>query len=377
MKRVLFVFGTRPEAIKIAPLIHKFKNDQAFVTKICVSAQHRQMLDQILSIFKIVPDYDLNAMKPNQTLFDLSSFILSKLNDVLDDFNPDLVFVHGDTTTAMIASMAAFYKQIKIAHVEAGLRTNKLYSPFPEEANRQIIGVLANYHFVPTQNAKENLLKENKNPENIIVVGNTVIDSLLFMKEELEKNSILKEQILKELARYYHFNEERKIILVTGHRRENFGQGFQDLCKALKQLALNNENVDIIYPVHLNPNVHEVVNAMLKDIKNVFLIPPLRYEEFVYLMDKSYFIITDSGGIQEEAPSLSKPILVTRNDTERPEAVQAGSAKLVGTDTQKIVQEAQRLLEDTKEYEKMSKNVNPYGDGKASEKILEYLKQKG
>lgn len=375
MKKVLFVFGTRPEAIKLAPVIFSFQKDKSFELKICVTAQHRQMLDQVLEIFKIKPDYDLNIMKPNQSLFDISASILQGLKEVLKDFKPDLIFVHGDTTTAMISSLSAFYEKTKIAHIEAGLRTNDLYSPFPEEANRQIVSILANYHFAPTSSAKENLLKENKNLKRIVVVGNTVIDALLWMKQEIQNNENLKQEILKRISVHYTFKKDRKIILVTGHRRENFGQGFIQICRALKELALKNQNIDIVYPVHLNPQVQEPVNHILQGIANVYLIPPLRYEDFVYFMDKAYFIITDSGGIQEEAPSLGKPLLVTRDTTERPEVVEIGAAKLVGTNMQDIIKEAQVLLDDEKAYEKMSQNANPYGDGRASEKILDYIKQ--
>ena len=329
MKKILIVFGTRPEAIKMAPLIKEFQKYSDFCVKVCVTAQHRQMLDQVLEIFNISPDYDLDIMQPNQDLFDLSSRILLKMRDVLDDFYPDIVFVHGDTTTASMSALASFYKQIKIAHVEAGLRTWKIYSPFPEEVNRQLVGVLANYHFTPTTLSKDNLLKENKKPENIVVTGNTVIDALFLLLDMIKKDPIFKNKILQSLKLKYNPEHNRSIVLVTGHRRENFGLGFINICEALKILAKNNPNIDIIYPVHLNPNVQKPVKEILSNVDNVYLIAPLEYDEFVYLMDRSYFIITDSGGIQEEAPSLGKPVLVMRDTTERPEAIASGSVKLV------------------------------------------------
>ena len=310
IKKVLIVFGTRPEAIKMAPLVQEFKKYSEFDVKVCVTAQHRQMLDQVLEIFGIVPDYDLDIMRAGQDLYDLSSRILLKMRDVLDDFKPDMVFVHGDTTTASIASLAAFYKQIKVAHVEAGLRTGDIYSPFPEEINRQLVGIIASYHFAPTNLSKQNLIKENKSPENIVVTGNTVIDALFLLLERMQKDNALKDKILTSLSTKYDTNRGKKIILVTGHRRENFGDGFINICEALKTLAIKNPNVDIVYPVHLNPNVQEPVRKILSGIGNVRLIAPLEYGEFVYLMSMAYFIITDSGGIQEEAPSLGKPVLV-------------------------------------------------------------------
>lgn len=376
MKKILVVFGTRPEAIKMAPLVKKLSTIPEFQTKVCVTAQHRQMLDQVLELFDITPDYDLDIMKRDQNLVDITKNVLSGINDVLLDFAPDIVLVHGDTTTAAVTSLAAFYNKIKVAHIEAGLRTNNLYSPYPEEANRQIIGVLANYHFAPTRIAMENLIKENKPTSNILVTGNTVIDALLFILDKILHNEKIKDSILKSLKNEgFIYNQNRKLILVTGHRRENFGDGFINICNGLKQIALNNPDVDILYPVHLNPNVQTPVNNILSGIKNIYLINPLKYESFVYMMHLSHFIITDSGGVQEEAPSLGKPVLVMRDTTERPSALIAGTIKLVGTDITKITQQAQILLDNESEYKTMSNAINPYGDGTASEKIAAYLQQ--
>ncbi|WP_169764350.1 non-hydrolyzing UDP-N-acetylglucosamine 2-epimerase [Campylobacter mucosalis] len=377
MKKILIVFGTRPEAIKMAPLVKEFKKHIELDVKVCVTAQHRQMLDQVLEIFDIKPDYDLDIMQIGQDLYGLTSRILLKMRDVLDYFKPDIVFVHGDTTTASIVALASFYKQIKVAHVEAGLRTGDIYSPFPEEINRQMVGVIANYHFAPTNLSKDNLLKENKNADNIVVVGNTVIDALFLLLDMIDKNQSLKDKILNSLNTKYNLNHDRKIILVTGHRRENFGEGFINICEALKDIAVKNPSVDIVYPVHLNPNVQKPVNDILSSINNIHLVAPLEYTEFVYLMNRSYFIITDSGGIQEEAPSLGKPVLVMRDNTERPEALQAGAVKLVGVDRLKITKEAQILLDNTDIYNKMSKAHNPYGDGNACKKIVNYVKNLG
>lgn len=374
IKKILIVFGTRPEAIKMVPLVKEFKKYSEFDVKVCVTAQHRQMLDQVLEIFGIVPDYDLDIMQAGQDLYDLTSRILLKMRDVLDDFKPDIVFVHGDTTTASIASLAAFYKQIKVAHVEAGLRTGNIYSPFPEEINRQLVGIIADYHFAPTNLSKENLIKENKSPKNIVVTGNTVIDALFLLLDRMQKDSRLKDKILTSLNAKYDTNRGKKIILVTGHRRENFGDGFINICEALKTLAMKNPNVDIVYPVHLNPNVQGPVRKILSGIDNVRLIMPLEYGEFVYLMSMAHFIMTDSGGVQEEAPSLGKPVLVMRNTTERPEAIEAGSVKLVGVGKKNIVSQAQILLDDDEIYQKMSQSRSPYGDGKASVKIVEFIK---
>lgn len=374
IKKILIVFGTRPEAIKMVPLVKEFKKYSEFDVKVCVTAQHRQMLDQVLEIFGIVPDYDLDIMQAGQDLYDLSSRILLKMRDVLGEYKPDIVFVHGDTTTASIASLAAFYKQIKVAHVEAGLRTGDIYSPFPEEINRQLVDIIASYHFAPTNLSKQNLIKENKSPENIVVTGNTVIDALFLLLDRMQKDSRLKDKILTSLNAKYDTNRGKKIILVTGHRRENFGDGFINICEALKTIAIKNPNVDIVYPVHLNPNVQEPVRKILSGIDNVRLIAPLEYGEFVYLMSMAHFIITDSGGIQEEAPSLGKPVLVMRNTTERPEAIEAGSVRLVGVDKENIVLQAQILLDDDEIYQKMSQSRSPYGDGKASVKIVEFIK---
>jgi len=375
MKKVLLVFGTRPEAIKMAPLVKAFEKETSIESKVCVTAQHREMLDQVLSMFDITPDYDLNIMKPGQDLFDVTANVLLGLKDVLNDFNPDVVLVHGDTTTTSASSLAAFYHKIKVGHVEAGLRTGDIYSPWPEEANRQITGVLANYHFAPTTTSQNNLLKENKNSDDIIVTGNTVIDALFLALDKIENNLQLKNKIIDSINTQYRLKDDKKLILVTGHRRENFGQGFIHICQALKTLALNNPDIDIVYPVHLNPNVQKPVKEILSDVSNVFLIEPLQYESFIYMMHKSYFIITDSGGVQEEAPSLGKPVLVMRDTTERPEAIEAGTVKLVGTNAQTIIGEAQNLLNDKIEYEKMSKAHNPYGDGKACERIVDFIKE--
>ncbi len=376
MKKILFVFGTRPEAIKMAPVIKAFKNEKIFDTKVCVTGQHRQMLDQVLDIFDIKPDYDLNIMERGQDLFDITANVLSGMKNVLSEYSPDLVLVHGDTSTTSATAIAAFYQKIKVGHVEAGLRTGNIYSPWPEEVNRQISGVIANYHFAPTSTSMENLLKESKNKENVLVTGNTVIDALFLVLGKIEKDARLKNKILKSISDQYKFNDGKKIILVTGHRRENFGEGFTNICKALKKIADDNHDVDIVYPVHLNPNVQKPVKNILSNSKNIYLIDPLSYENFIYLMSKSYFIITDSGGVQEEAPSLGKPVLVLRNTTERPEAVEAGTVKLVGTNFDAIVNESQKFLDDEKEYKKMSKAHNPYGDGSASKRIVNFLKTK-
>lgn len=375
MKKVLLVFGTRPEAIKMAPLVKAFENDDTIISKVCVTAQHREMLDQVLDMFEIKPEYDLNLMKPGQDLYDITANVLLGMKDVLSDFEPDVVLVHGDTTTTSATSLSAFYQRIKVGHVEAGLRTGDIYSPFPEEVNRQLTGVLASYHFAPTTTSQDNLLRENKDPKNIIVTGNTVIDALFLALDKIQNNQDLKEKIISSINKQYKLDATKKLILVTGHRRENFGQGFVNICESLKTLALSNPDIDIVYPVHLNPNVQKPVKEILSGTANVYLIDPLQYESFIYLMSKSYFIITDSGGVQEEAPSLGKPVLVMRDTTERPEALEAGTVKLVGTDPQKIIQEAQNLLDDKQEYEKMSKAHNPYGDGKACEKIIKYVKE--
>jgi UDP-N-acetylglucosamine 2-epimerase (non-hydrolysing) len=377
MKKVLIVFGTRPEAIKMAPLVKAFEDYRLdFNVKVCVTAQHREMLDQVLDMFEIEPDYDLNIMKAGQDLYDVTSNVLLGMRGVLKDFAPDIVLVHGDTSTTSITSLASFYQKIAVGHVEAGLRTGDIYSPWPEEANRQIVGVLAEYHFAPTITSRDNLLKENKNPKNIIVTGNTVIDALFLALEKIEKTSTLKSKIKSTLSNLKFDIENSKLILVTGHRRENFGQGFINICKALREIAINNPSVDIVYPVHLNPNVQKPVNELLSDIDNLYLIAPLQYESFIYIMNRAYFIITDSGGVQEEAPALGKPVLVMRDTTERPEAVEAGTVKLVGTDSAKIIKEAQRLLDDDEIYKEMSYAHNPYGDGTACINIIEFLRKK-
>lgn len=375
MKKVLLVFGTRPEAIKMAPLVKAFEAEPSIISKVCVTAQHREMLDQVLDMFEITPDYDLDIMKPGQDLFDVTSNVLLGLKNVLSDLQPDIVLVHGDTSTTSSAALAAFYSKVKVGHVEAGLRTSDIYSPWPEEANRQITGVLANYHFAPTTTSQENLLRENKNPKDIIVTGNTVIDALFLALDKIEKNETLKNQIIEKINSEYKLPDNKKIILVTGHRRENHGQGFINICEALKTIATNNPDIDIVYPVHLNPNVQKPVNEILSNTPNVYLINPLQYESFLYLMNKSYFIITDSGGVQEEAPSLGKPVLVMRDTTERPEALDAGTVKLVGTNKELIIKEAQKLLDDEDEYNTMAKAHNPYGDGKACERIVKFIKE--
>ncbi|WP_373886403.1 non-hydrolyzing UDP-N-acetylglucosamine 2-epimerase [Campylobacter hyointestinalis] len=358
----------------MAPLVKEFQKQEEIITKVCVTAQHRQMLDQVLDIFGIDPDFDLNVMKEGQDLYDITTNVLLGMREIFREFKPDIMLVHGDTSTTFSASLAAFYSKIKIGHVEAGLRTHNIYSPWPEEANRQLTGVLANYHFAPTVNSKDNLIRENKNSDSIIITGNTVIDALFLALHEIQNNQYLKSKILNAINEVYAINQSRKFILVTGHRRENFGNGFINICEALKTIALNNPDIDIVYPVHLNPNVQKPVNEILANIKNIYLVKPLEYEKFVYLMSKSYFIITDSGGIQEEAPSLGKPVLVTRDTTERPEALEAGTVKLVGSEKKLIIEEAQKLINDSMEYEKMSMSHNPYGDGSACKKIVEFIK---
>ena len=372
-RKILIVFGTRPEAIKMALLIKEFQKCAEFEVKVCVTAQHRQMLDQVLEFFEIKPDFDLNLMKQGQDLYDITSGVLLGMRDVFSEYTPDIVFVHGDTTTTYAVSLAAYYQKIDVAHVEAGLRTHNIYSPFPEEINRQMTGLIAKYHFAPTADARDNLLKEGKDSRNIVVSGNTVIDALLWTIDKIENNELLKNKILSFINSKYKLSD-RKFILVTGHRRENFGEGFVNICEALREIALKNENIDIVYPVHLNPNVRKPVGEILSGISNIFLIDPLEYDSFVYLMSKSYMIVTDSGGIQEEAPSLCKPVLVIRETTERPEGIRAGCVKLIGTKRENIIKEVQKLLNLKDKYDKMSKSVSPYGDGKACKKILEFLK---
>lgn len=377
MKKVLLVFGTRPEAIKMAPLVREFQKDRRyFNVKVCVTAQHREMLDQVLELFQITPDYDLDIMTSGQSLYDVTSSILLKIKSVLESFEPDLVLVHGDTATTFAASLAAYYQKIKVGHIEAGLRTGDLYSPWPEEGNRKLTGVLADYHFAPTEVSRQNLLNENVKNTSIFVTGNTVIDALHLVLKSINSDDSLKLEIQNTIAQS-GFNElESKFILVTGHRRENFGQGFLNICKALRELARSNPDINIVYPVHLNPNVREPVTKLLSGTDNIKLLEPFQYKEFVYLMSKSYLVLTDSGGIQEEAPSLGKPVLVMRETTERPEAVKAGAVKLIGVEKENIVREVQSLLSDFSAYQSMSKSHSPYGDGGASVAILEALRGK-
>jgi UDP-N-acetylglucosamine 2-epimerase (non-hydrolysing) len=379
MKKIMVVFGTRPEAIKMAPICKEllFQKD-FFKTTICVTGQHREMLDQVLDIFNLVPDIDLDIMNKGQDLFDVTSKILIKLKDVLNEVNPDIVLVHGDTTTTLSTAMACFYLGYKVGHVEAGLRTHDLRSPFPEEFNRKITGLIADFHFAPTELSKDNLLQEGIKDSGIFVTGNTVIDALHFIIDSVEKDDAKLGHIQNELNKYIFFDWEsddrNKFVLITGHRRENFGQGFLDICMAIKDLAISNPEIHFIYPVHLNPNVQDPVNNILLGIKNVWLIPPLEYEHFLYLLKKSHIILTDSGGIQEEAPSLGKPVLVMRSVTERPEAVEAGTVKLVGTSKTDIVYNIELLLKNQNHYDNMSFAHNPYGDGKSSKKIVNILK---
>lgn len=379
MKKILLVFGTRPEAIKMAPLVNEFKkHPDRFETRVCVTGQHREMLDQVLDLFQIIPDYDLNIMKPNQDLYDVTSRVLLGMRDVLKKEMPNVVFVHGDTTTSMAAALSAFYQQIPVAHVEAGLRTRNIYSPWPEEMNRSITGRIASFNFAPTLCSKMNLLKENVLEDSVFVTGNTVIDALQWVVNEIASNSQLRDVIKREIKLMgYDVNRldlNRRIVLITGHRRENFGEGFLNICQAIRSLAENYPDVDFIYPMHLNPNVRKPAMEVIgNDVPNVFLIEPLQYLQFVYLMEKSYLILTDSGGIQEEAPGLGKPVLVMRDTTERPEAVDAGTVLLVGADRQRIERGVSALLDDNALYEKMSKAVNPYGDGMACKRIVNYF----
>ena len=370
MIKVLTLFGTRPEAIKMAPLIKAFqKHPNQFDTKVCVTAQHREMLDQVLSFFDITPHYDLDLMKPGQNLYDLTADIITNLKPVLEDFQPDYVFVHGDTTTTMAGSIASFYSGAKVCHVEAGLRTHNKLSPFPEEINRQIAGRVCDYHFAPTDTSKQNLLQENIKESTILVTGNTVIDALLESVKRVKKKPSFNIQELSKILK------DKEMILVTGHRRENHGDGFVRICEALKMIAQDCPNRLIVYPVHLNPQVQEPVKRILKDVDNVILIDPLAYPDFIWMMNRAKIIITDSGGVQEEAPSLGKPVLVMRDTTERPEAVDAGTVILVGTDKEKIVKEALDLLNNEERFDAMSTLHNPYGDGNASERIVDYIAQ--
>lgn len=370
MKKVLTIFGTRPEAIKMAPLVLELENDDRFESKVCVTAQHREMLDQVLQLFEITPDFDLDIMKPGQGLNHVTATILQDLKLVLEKFKPDLVLVHGDTATTFAGALAAYYQQLKVGHVEAGLRTGNIYSPWPEEANRKLTSALANYHFAPTLSSKDNLLKEGISEKQITVTGNTVIDALFWVRKKLEHNLSLTNELS---SKFSYLDERKKLILVTGHRRESFGSGFQRICEALRQIASRNKDIEILYPVHLNPNVQKPVTKLLEGLDNIFLIGPQEYLPFCYLMDRASIILTDSGGIQEEAPSLGKPVLVMRETTERPEAIDAGTVRLVGTDINKIVKEVELLVSNSEEYKKMSKSHNPYGDGLASKRILDVL----
>lgn len=375
MKKILLVFGTRPEAIKMAPLVKAFQKDtEHFETKVCVTAQHRQMLDQVLEVFDIVPEYDLNIMAPNQDLYDITAKVLLGLREVLKDFCPDTVLVHGDTTTSMAASLAAFYQQIPVGHIEAGLRTYDMLSPWPEEMNRQVTDRICTYYFAPTEQSKQNLLLENIEEKKIFITGNTVIDALLMAVDMIAEKPGMKAQIEKELCEKGYAVGERDYILVTGHRRENFGEGFLHICKAIKELASLHPEMDIVYPVHLNPNVQKPVYELLSGLSNVYLISPLDYLPFIYAMQHATLLLTDSGGVQEEAPSLGKPVLVMRNTTERPEAVEAGTVKLIGTDAEAIVGNVTDLLQNKALYKKMSETHNPYGDGLACERIMEALR---
>jgi UDP-N-acetylglucosamine 2-epimerase (non-hydrolysing) len=373
-KKILIVFGTRPEAIKMAPVVNRLRLCTGVQVFVCVSAQHRQMLDQVLELFEIQPDYDLNLMVPNQTLAGLTARVLTGVNEVLESLQPDLVLVHGDTTTAFAASLACFYKKIPVAHVEAGLRSGDIYSPWPEELNRRIAGQTASLHFAPTTLAKSNLLKEGVAFAAVWVTGNTVIDALLDIVKRISADSALQAKLAQAMPWLNH--PKRRLILVTGHRRENFGEGIEGVCRALRALALDSDVV-IVYPVHPNPNVMEPVHRLLDGVANVHLVEPMEYLPFVFLMSKAYFIITDSGGIQEEAPSLGKPVLVIRDTTERPEAVAAGTVRIVGSSEERILDEARRLLSDSAHYEQMATAHNPYGDGHAAERIVKVIEGQG
>lgn len=380
--KIMLVFGTRPEAIKMAPVVKEFqKHPELFETIVCVSGQHRQMLDQVLELFEIKPDYDLDIMKPGQDLYDVTSKVLLGMRDVLDQAKPDIVLVHGDTTTSTAAALAAFYAQIPVGHVEAGLRTHNIYSPWPEEINRQLTGRIASYNFSPTPLSRKNLLEENIEDSKILVTGNTVIDALHWVVDKINGDPELQKTLSDELKDSGYdvarLQNGRKLVLITGHRRENFGDGFISICKAIKTLAEKYPDVDFVYPMHLNPNVrqpiHEIFGENLNRYKNLFFIEPLEYPAFVYIMEKAYLVLTDSGGIQEEAPGLGKPVLVMRDTTERPEALEAGTVKLVGTDYQKIVSEVSALIDDKDYYTSMAEAVNPYGDGRASSRIVDHL----
>ena len=381
MKTVMLVFGTRPEAIKMAPLVKAFQADtEHFKTIVCVTGQHRQMLDQVLNLFEIKPDYDLNIMQAGQDLYDITSRVLTGMRDILEQTKPDVVLVHGDTTTSTASALAAFYKQIPVGHVEAGLRTNNIYSPWPEEMNRQITGRISVYDFAPTPLSKQNLLRENVSEEKIFVTGNTVIDALHWVVNKLKSSDSMQSELRAFLktAGYdtARLDNGKRLVLITGHRRENFGEGFLSMCSAIKALNLKYPDVDFVYPMHLNPNVRKPIHEVFGEVppEDMFFIEPLDYLPFVFLMEKSYLVLTDSGGIQEEAPGLGKPVLVMRNTTERPEALDAGTVKLVGTDFDLIVSEASRLMDDLEHYHEMSHAVNPYGDGMACPRILNALR---
>lgn len=382
MKKIMLVFGTRPEAIKMAPLVKAFQEKtDCFETTVCVTGQHREMLDQVLQLFEIKPDFDLNIMKQGQDLYDITSRVLIGMRDVFKEYRPDILFVHGDTTTSTAAALAGFYQQIPVAHIEAGLRTNDIYSPWPEEMNRQITGRIATYNFSPTQLSRQNLLKENVDNSKITVTGNTVIDALHWVTSKIKNDQLLDKKLAKELTTKGYdcsrLKEGKQLVLITGHRRENFGDGFLNICHAIQDLAKKYQDVDFVYPMHLNPNVrkpiHQVFGEDLSNLGNVFFIEPLEYISFVFLMEKAHIVLTDSGGIQEEAPGLGKPVLVMRDTTERPEAVEAGTVKLVGTNYKAIMDNVSKLLSDKEEYNKMSKANNPYGDGQACRRIVEKI----
>ncbi len=373
MKKCLFVFGTRPEAIKMAPLVLAMRSSNLFDVQICVTSQHRDMLRPVLDLFKIVPDFDLDIMQSDQTLTDVTTAILIKLRPLLQEISPSIVLVHGDTTTSFSAALASFYENIPLGHVEAGLRTGNMRSPWPEEANRRLTSVVTNYHFAPTVSARNNLVAEGINTKDICITGNTVIDALLLVKDNIESNKELKISLEEKFA---FLDNDQKLLLITGHRRENFGAGFESICKAIKKIAKKFPDLAIVYPVHLNPRVAVPVNRLLSKVKNIFLIEPQAYLDFVYLMLRSHIILTDSGGIQEEAPSLGKPVLVMRDTTERPDALESGTVKLVGVDSENIVSNVSELLDDDNSYKSMAMSRNPYGDGQASSRIIEFLHQK-
>ena len=376
MKKIMMIFGTRPEAIKMAPLYKELKESKEFEIIACVTAQHREMLDQVLEIFDIKPDIDLDIMKNSRDLHEITANVILGIRNALQEVKPDLVLVHGDTTTTFASSLACYYLNIKIGHIEAGLRTYDMTAPFPEEFNRQVTGLLADFHFAPTEESKRNLIKEGKKEETILVTGNTVIDALFTILNKVEENRVLREKIIEDIDRLLDFDWKlSKFVLITGHRRENFGEGFIQITKAIKRLAITHKDMIFVYPVHLNPNVQKPVNDLLEGLENVYLIKPLYYEAFPFLLRHCFFVLTDSGGIQEEAPSLGKPVLVMRDVTERPEAVNAGTVKLIGTSTQNIVENIEELFDNKDLYSQMSKAHNPFGDGKASLRIIDFIKQ--